>query len=152
MRQSVDACTNRFADKRQSISLRLPDRPVRLTADALKLGRVVCNLLTNASKYTPQDGRVEVELVCASEGAVLSVCDSGIGLKRDALRRVFDLFHQEESGSASRQGGLGIGLALVKQIVELHGGTVEAHSDGPSLGSTFVVRLPGAKADLAPSP
>lgn len=151
VRQSVDACTNRFADKRQSISLRLPDRPVRLTADALKLGRVVCNLLTNASKYTPHDGRVEVELVCASDGAVLSVCDSGIGLKRDALRRVFDLFHQEESGSASRQGGLGIGLALVKQIVELHGGTVEAHSDGPGLGSTFVVRLPSAKADVAPS-
>jgi PAS domain S-box-containing protein len=147
VRQSVDACANRFADKQQSIGLCLPERPVRLSADALKLGRVMCNLLTNASKYTPQGGRIEVELVCSREGAVLSVSDSGIGLKRDAQQRVFDLFFQEEGGSASRQGGLGIGLALVKQIVELHGGTVEAHSDGPGLGSTFVVRLPGARGE-----
>ncbi|MBL0419934.1 PAS domain-containing sensor histidine kinase [Ramlibacter sp. AW1] len=142
VRDALDTCAPALQERQQVASVLLPERPVQVMGDALKLRRVLVNLLTNASKYTPVQGRVEVRLEESGPRAVLCVADDGIGLSRAALDRVFDLFSQEQEGTGLRQGGLGIGLALVRQLVELHGGTVEAHSEGPGQGASFVVRLP----------
>lgn len=150
VRDAIDACAPAVSGKSQQLSVLMPDRPVVVEGDALKLRRVLVNLLANASKYTPPQGRIELKLASGA-CATVSVSDNGIGLGRDALERVFDLFSQEPAGTGLRQGGLGIGLALVKQLVELHGGSVEARSDGPGLGSSFVLRLPvSARADAVP--
>lgn len=111
-------------------------------ADPARLEQIIENLLTNAAKYTPTGG--QIELACESSGdeEVLLVRDNGIGIARQMLPRVFDLFAQEDTRLDRTQGGLGIGLTVVRRLVELHGGRIEAHSDGPDRGSEFVVRLP----------
>ena len=108
------------------------------------------NLLNNAAKYTePGAGRIWVEVAADGAEAVVSVRDNGLGISCDALAYVFDMFRQVDHSLERAQGGLGIGLTLVRRLVELHGGTVNAQSDGPGLGSTFVVRLPLAGAAMA---
>src|SRR5690606_24290090 len=104
---------------------------------------VAANLLHNAGRYTPAGGRLSLSLRAEGGHAVLSVADTGVGIAREDLDRVFEMFAQ---GGAPGSGGLGIGLALVRGIVELHGGRVEAHSDGPGRGSEFRVLLPLASA------
>jgi CheY-like chemotaxis protein len=120
----------------------LPDEPVWLPADPARLTQVFGNLLTNAAKYMEDGGVVEVEAQVDGPRVVLRVRDRGVGIPAEMLPRVFDLFTQVGSALDRAQGGLGIGLSLVKSLVELHGGQVEARSGGPGSGSEFVVRLP----------
>jgi CheY-like chemotaxis protein len=108
------------------------------------------NLLGNAAKYTAEGGHIQLELLQEAHEAVLRVRDSGIGIEPQLLPRIFDLFTQAEQGLARSQGGLGLGLSLVRSLVEMHGGRVEARSPGPGQGSEFIVRLPAAEAP-APS-
>jgi CheY-like chemotaxis protein/anti-sigma regulatory factor (Ser/Thr protein kinase) len=103
---------------------------------------VISNLLNNAAKYTDPGGTIELRTTRDGDQLVVAVKDSGSGIPRDMLPRIFDLFTQVDRTADRAQGGLGIGLTLVKTLVEMHGGTVEAHSDGPGHGSTFTIRLP----------
>ena len=113
-------------------------------ADPTRLEQVISNLLDNAFKYTPQGGDIRINASRDDGNVVLEIRDSGVGIGADLLPHVFDVFVQGESSLDRAQGGLGIGLALVRQLIELHGGSIEAHSDGPGLGSAFIVRLPSA--------
>lgn len=121
--------------------LQPPSRLV-LDADRGRLAQVFVNLLSNAAKYTDPGGQIELRVVGEGGHAVISVRDTGIGIPSHRLENVFEMFSQEEPALARSRGGLGIGLALTRQLVELHGGTVVAHSDGPGKGSVFTVRLP----------
>jgi PAS domain S-box-containing protein len=114
----------------------------RITGDAGRLQQVVWNLLSNAIKFTPRSGRVELQMESVDHQIRITVNDTGKGIESEFLPFVFDRFRQSDSSSARRFGGLGLGLSLVKQLVELHGGTVEAASDGPGCGATFTVTLP----------
>jgi CheY-like chemotaxis protein/anti-sigma regulatory factor (Ser/Thr protein kinase) len=111
-------------------------------ADITRLCQIVANLLNNAAKYTPEGGHIQVLAEREGNEAAITVRDSGIGLTQDMLPRVFDMFAQVDRSMERAQGGLGIGLALVKRLVEMHRGSVSAASDGPDRGCTFVVRLP----------
>jgi PAS domain S-box-containing protein len=135
-------------ERGQRLVVTLPREPVRLEADPIRLAQVLSNLLNNAAKYS-DPGR-EIRLACAlRDGEVLmSVEDQGIGIAPDMLQNIFDIFSQSSAGLDRAQGGLGIGLSLVQGLVELHGGGVEARSDGPGKGSTFVVRLPRAAPEV----
>jgi signal transduction histidine kinase len=124
------------------LSVSLPDGPVPMEADAARLEQVFANLLSNAAKYTEPGGRIAVEAALEGDQAVVRVRDTGIGIAPELLPRVFDLFAQAERSLDRSQGGLGIGLTLVRRLVELHGGSVAALSAGTGLGSEFVVRLP----------
>jgi signal transduction histidine kinase len=115
---------------------------VMVNGDMTRLQQIITNLLSNAIKYTPAGGSIHVSVKCEGEDAVLRVQDTGIGISPDLLPQVFELFVQGDPGSARVRTGLGIGLAVVRRLVELHGGTVEASSDGAGQGSTFTVRLP----------
>jgi CheY-like chemotaxis protein/anti-sigma regulatory factor (Ser/Thr protein kinase) len=115
---------------------------VRVQADATRLQQVVTNLLDNAVKYTPPQGRVDITVASDGPDAVLTVRDTGVGIRPDVLPVIFDLFVQGSDSMARSAGGLGLGLTIVKRLVELHGGTVSASSPGPNRGSEFVVRLP----------
>ncbi len=112
-----------------------------------RLRQVVCNLVSNAVKFTPAGGAVEVRLAFASPHIVLSVTDDGVGISPDFMPFVFDRFRQAEAGAARAHGGLGLGLAIARNLVELHGGTIHAESRGPGLGARFEVRLPVALLD-----
>jgi signal transduction histidine kinase/ActR/RegA family two-component response regulator len=139
--------TNPLLQKRhQALELELPQEPLHVSGDAVRLAQVLGNLLTNAAKFTPPDGRIWLRLRRAGGEVEVVVEDSGAGIAPDLLPRVFDLFSQGEQPIDRRGGGLGLGLAIVKTLVQLHGGSVSAHSDGLGRGSRFVVRLPGAEA------
>jgi signal transduction histidine kinase/ActR/RegA family two-component response regulator len=114
----------------------------RLEADPTRLRQVIGNLIHNAVKFTPPSGRIDVRADCRDDILVLTVSDTGVGISADLLPQVFDLFTQAERSLDRSHGGLGIGLTVVKRLVEMHGGTVDAASDGPGLGSKFTVRLP----------
>ena len=121
-------------------------RAGQITGDAGRLQQVVWNLLSNAIKFTPRSGRVELRMESADNQVRITVSDTGKGIEPEFMPFVFDRFRQSDSSSSRRFGGLGLGLSLVKQLVELHGGTVEAASDGPSCGATFSVTLPQSAA------
>ena len=137
---------------RHRLSVTLPDGPVAIEADAVRMSQVIGNLLTNAAKYTAPGGRIalDVALDPAPEGdaVVIAVADDGIGIPAEALGAVFEMFTQVAKNIDRANGGLGIGLSLVKKLVELHGGTVRAASPGPGQGSTFTIRLPLAAQGL----
>lgn len=140
-----------IAQRRHRLDVSLPPRPVWLQADAARLEQVVVNLLTNAAKYTDAGGRIALTVQQDHDVMVLRVRDSGVGIDPELLPHVFDLFIQAERSLDRSQGGLGIGLSLVRRLVELHGGTVQAVSV-PGQGSEFVVRLPIADADAQAAP
>ena len=127
------------------LTVLLPDESLPLEADPVRLAQVLSNLLTNAAKYTDRNGSIRVTAVRDGDEAVVRVIDNGIGLAPDMLPHVFELFVQADHSSTKAQGGLGIGLTLVKNLVEMHGGSVTAHSPGLGQGCEFVVRLPLAK-------
>ncbi|MFC0679399.1 response regulator [Lysobacter korlensis] len=136
-----------------AFEINAPEAPVFVSGDRTRLIQVVANLLNNAAKYTPDGGRLRLELGTEEEKAVVRVVDNGVGIPRELLPRVFDLFTQAERTPDRSQGGLGVGLALVKSVVQLHGGKVEASSEGELCGSVFTVRLPLSHApDEAPAP
>jgi CheY-like chemotaxis protein len=118
----------------------------------VRIAQVLANLLNNASKYTDRGGRIWLTAEEDGSEIVLRVRDTGVGIAADQLPRVFDLFTQLDRTYDRAQGGLGIGLTLVRSLVELHGGQVEAHSEGPGRGSEFVVRLPGHLTPPLPDP
>ncbi len=129
--------------RRHSIAVLQPTRPLLVEADPVRLDQVLMNLLTNAAKYTPEGGHLRVEAGEKEGQLELRVSDDGIGFLPEASSRLFTPFEQLGGGRDYATGGLGIGLALVKGLVQLHGGTVSASSEGPGKGATFVVRLPG---------
>jgi PAS domain S-box-containing protein len=144
--RAVEAVQSLIDSQRHELSVRLTEQSLALDADPVRLAQVVVNLLTNAAKYTEPGGRIEVEANGGGGSAVLIVRDNGIGIPFDTLPRIFDLFVQVDHAAVRSQGGLGIGLTLVRNLIELHNGTIEARSDGPGKGSEFIVRLPLAKA------
>jgi PAS domain S-box-containing protein len=124
------------------LSLKLPDKQLLIYADANRLTQVLSNLLNNAAKFTPRQGQIELEVANTASEVVVIVSDSGIGIPQDKLDLIFDMFAQIHENSAYGQTGLGIGLTLVKRLVEMHGGTVTAESRGRNLGTTFCITLP----------
>lgn len=120
----------------------LPDRPVFLNGDGTRLAQILSNLLNNAAKYTNRGGRVSLAARVEERVLVLSVADNGIGIAPDMLQQVFDMFVQVDSTLERTNAGLGVGLSLARRLVELHGGSIEAHSGGVNRGSEFTVRLP----------
>ncbi|AWM35598.1 Autoinducer 2 sensor kinase/phosphatase LuxQ [Gemmata obscuriglobus] len=140
--RAVETARPLIESRRHELIVSVPPDPIPLDADPTRLTQIFGNLLNNAAKYTDPGGRIELSAAREGGGAVVRVRDNGIGLSPEMLLRAFDLFTQEPRTLDRAQGGLGIGLTLVRNLVELHGGSVEAHSAGPGRGSEFVVRLP----------
>jgi two-component system, sensor histidine kinase len=130
------------AGKFKDHALSVDAEPVWVNADVVRVQQVVANLLNNAVKYTPAGGSIHVSVKPEGDQAVLRVQDTGIGLSPDLVPRMFELFVQGDAGAERVRSGLGIGLAVVRRLVELHEGTVQVSSDGPGSGSTFTLRLP----------
>src|SRR5262249_3939791 len=128
--------------RRHALTVDLPPEPVRLEADPTRLEQVLSNLLNNAAKYTDHGGHIWLSARQEGGELVLGVKDTGVGILPDMLARIFEPFVQSDRVLHHSQGGLGIGLTLVRRLVEMHGGTVTAHSDGPGKGTAFLVRLP----------
>ncbi|NML62886.1 PAS domain-containing protein [Massilia sp. RP-1-19] len=138
--------------RRHQLTVHTPPEPAYVLGDQKRLTQVMTNLLNNAAKYTPLDGSIVVAVELDGGVVRMRVTDNGIGMTPDVLARAFELFSQAERTSDRSQGGLGIGLALVKSLVELHGGTVSAHSDAIGEGSTFTLCLPRIAAQAAVKP
>ncbi|MFL6276161.1 MAG: PAS domain S-box protein [Blastocatellia bacterium] len=128
--------------RKHRLTVALPEQPLRLEGDTTRLTQVVSNLLHNAAKFTPEGGQIWLAAEADAGHVVLRVRDTGVGIAEDLLPHVFDLFRQADDSLDRSAGGLGIGLTLVRRLLELHGGKVEAYSDGAGRGSEFVVRLP----------
>ncbi len=128
--------------RRHRLTPLIPDKPIWLYADPARVEQIVVNLLTNAAKYTPEGGEISLTLHQEENQAVVRVRDTGIGITPELLPRIFDLFTQADQALDRSQGGLGVGLALVKALVEMHNGRVQARSAGLDQGSEFIVGLP----------
>jgi signal transduction histidine kinase/CheY-like chemotaxis protein len=133
--------------RRQSLEVEVPRVGLCVCSDAARLAQVFANLVTNAAKYSDPGSRIRVKAQRLDDRICVSVRDEGIGIQADLIDQIFDLFHQEGRGLDRAQGGLGLGLAIVRNLVLMHEGTVEARSDGPGKGSTFVVELPVCVSD-----
>jgi PAS domain S-box-containing protein len=142
---AIEASTPLMEMGRHELSVRIPREPLLLDADPTRLAQIFSNLLNNAAKYTSPGGRVEVDVRRDGSEAVVAIGDTGIGLSESSIASVFDMFSQVGNRRDSAQGGLGIGLSLVRSLVELHGGKVSVSSPGEGLGSVFEVRLPLAQ-------
>ena len=139
---AVESSRALIAARKHELIESLPEEPVWLEVDPVRLAQVIANLLNNAAKYTPDRGHIWLLARIEGEEAVIRIRDDGMGISPEMLPRIFDLFSQEERTLAQSQGGLGIGLTLVKTLVEMHGGSITATSEGTGKGSEFVVRLP----------
>jgi CheY-like chemotaxis protein len=146
VQSAVDTARPLYDDRRQSLSLELPTQPVYLQADAMRLAQVFANLLNNAAKYSDPGSRVSLRAGVSGSSVRVEVEDHGIGISARMLDKLFEMFAQGEESPTRSPSGLGVGLALAKRLVELHGGSIEARSAGVGLGSELTVRLP-----LAPS-
>jgi len=144
---ALDVCAPSITNAGHRLSVELPGTPMPLVCDPTRVVQVICNLLSNAVKYTPPGGHITIAARRRERLFEISVRDTGMGIPSDMLARVFDMFTQVPHAIERSQGGLGIGLTLVKRLVELHGGSVEARSGGPGLGAEFIVRLPERMAD-----
>jgi CheY-like chemotaxis protein/two-component sensor histidine kinase len=161
LRTAVDTSRPLIDRAGHTLQVELPDEPIAVSGDAVRLTQVFANLLTNAAKYTSDGGRIWLHATREGSRVVVSVRDNGIGISPSHLGTVFDMFVQVDRSDRLSQGGLGIGLTLVKTLVRLHGGRVEARSEGVGTGSEFVVELPlvaepvtaaGSNWALAPLP
>ena len=150
--QATETVMPRMKERRQTLAVELPSSPVVLEADGVRLTQVFTNLLANASKYTGDDGAVRLAVAVDGRDASVTVADNGTGIGAEVLPHIFDLFTQGPRSLARSEGGLGVGLNVVHNLVAMHGGRVRAHSDGVGLGATFTVTLPVAQAALAPPP
>jgi len=142
--QAVESTAPLLEQMRHQLSVTVAARGLAVDADEVRLAQVVSNLLTNAARYTAPRGRIEVSAARDGDDVVLTVRDNGMGIDSSLLPHVFDMFVQGPRDSDRAQGGLGLGLSLVRSLTDLHGGTVAAHSAGQGQGSTFTVRLPAA--------
>jgi signal transduction histidine kinase len=140
--RTAETARRLLAGRQHRLTVSLPQEFIFLEADPLRLEQVLMNLLCNAAKFTDPGGQIRLSAAKEDGQVVLRVRDNGRGIAPGLLPRVFDRFHQLPGPTAQRMGGLGIGLALVKSLVELHGGSVAAYSDGPGTGAEFVVRFP----------
>jgi signal transduction histidine kinase len=140
--QAVEAVESMLTSRDQQFVVKLPNAPIHVDADLSRLVQVIANLLNNASKYTPSGGGIWLTAASENGQAVIRVRDSGMGIPKDMLRRVFDLFTQVDGSQQYASGGMGIGLTLVQRLVEQHGGKVTCQSGGAGQGSEFIVRLP----------
>ncbi len=147
---AVEASRPLIETKRHALTLDVEPTPLWLHADITRVAQVVSNLLNNAAKYTPDGGRIMLSAHAAGSEAVVSISDNGVGIPAGMLPRIFDLFTQAEKRDERSRGGLGIGLALARQLVELHGGSIEVASPGAGMGSTFTVHLPLQRAGAEP--
>lgn len=152
---SIEALAPFLEEREANVEMNLPDEELLVDGDPARLQQIAVNLLSNAVRYSPPRANVVVEVDVETDHCVLRVRDQGSGISAKMLPHIFELFVQSDQGLERAQGGLGIGLTLVKKIVELHGGKVEAHSDGVDKGSTFTVRLPRstemrARSDASP--
>ena len=145
---AVESAQPIIASRGQELTVVMPAQAMIVEGDSCRLTQVFANLLINAAKFTHHGGRIRVAVERESEWALVRVRDSGIGISPDMLARVFDAYVQAERGSAASKGGLGLGLALARHLIELHGGTVNAYSEGAGRGSEFVVRLPAPGAQV----
>ena len=139
---ALETCLPIIEARHHDLKVSISDESLPLNVDAGRITQVIGNLLTNAAKYTPPNGKIYLSISRDEECAVITIRDEGIGIPEEALPHIFDMFNQVEVHRPQAEGGLGIGLALVRTLVQLHGGTVTATSGGNRLGSTFVVRLP----------
>jgi PAS domain S-box-containing protein len=140
--QAIETSRPLIEGRKHRLEVKQPGEPVRVLADPTRLAQVILNLLNNAAKYTEEGGRIWLTVERAAREAVIRVRDNGLGIPREMLPRIFDLFTQVDRTLDRAQGGLGIGLMLVRRLVQMHGGSVAAASDGPGRGSEFTVRLP----------
>jgi PAS domain S-box-containing protein len=144
--QAVETVRPLMQERGHALTVVLPQEPISFRGDATRLAQVFGNLLHNAAKYSADGGRIALTAAREDGQVVVRVRDNGMGIARDVLPHIFEPFAQGDRALDRAQGGLGIGLTLVRRLVEMHGGTVAAHSDGPGLGSEFVVRLPAEPA------
>jgi CheY-like chemotaxis protein len=142
IRQAVETCRPLLDGARHELQIDLPPQPVYLDADPIRLAQVFSNLLNNACKFTEAGGRIRIVAACHDRDVTVSVEDNGIGIPPDQLEPIFGMFSQVDTSLERSRSGLGIGLTLVKTVVDLHGGRVEARSDGLGKGSRLVVVLP----------
>jgi len=148
---AIDSCIPAMDAKLQHLRVQLPHGPLVVNGDPVRLDQIFRNLLDNATKYTHKGGGIALTAVVIHQAVVLTVSDNGIGIAAEALQRVFDLFVQDPRAIAVHGGGLGIGLAVVRELVEAHGGSVVASSSGHDLGSEFVVTLPVVADESLPA-
>jgi signal transduction histidine kinase len=142
LRAALDAVGPTAYAKHQSLTATLPEEPVVVAGDRERLQQVFWNLLSNALKYTPQQGQIDVVLAASNGDVDVTVRDTGVGIAPDVLPHVFERFRQGEGGPTRQFGGLGLGLAIVRHLTEMHGGAVRAFSRGTGHGATFTVTLP----------
>jgi PAS domain S-box-containing protein len=152
--QAVEACRPLIDSFDQELDMNLTDQPVHLDADPVRLAQVFGNLINNACKYTERNGHISVSAEQLEHEVVVKVKDDGMGIPAEKLQQVFEMFAQVDHSLEQSHGGLGIGLTLAKRLVEMHGGSIKALSDGPGQGSEFIVRLPTrvATSDIESSP
>ncbi len=141
--RAVEAVRPLMEARHHSLTVELPQREIMLEVDAIRIAQVIQNLMVNAIKYTPEQGRITLSARTEASTLIISVKDNGIGLTPEAMSHIFELFAQDEG--ANRESGLGIGLTLARSLVEMHGGKISATSEGRNKGSTFSFTLPGAR-------
>jgi signal transduction histidine kinase len=142
IKSAVETSRPAIESARHELTVNLPSQPVLLDADPLRLAQALSNLLNNSAKYTEAGGCISLTAEQEGDQVTIRVRDTGIGISGDVLPHLFKMFVQATRSVERSQGGLGIGLSVVKGLVEMHGGTVEASSEGPGKGSVFIVRLP----------
>jgi two-component system, chemotaxis family, CheB/CheR fusion protein len=150
LEQAVEMERHRIEGKRQRLTMSVSADPVTVSGDPVRLAQIIGNVLNNASKYTPVDGAIRLSLGVEGEDAVLVVTDNGVGIPPDKIEAIFELFVQANPSLARTEGGLGIGLTLVRHLVELHGGRIEARNE-PRGGARFIVRLPLVAPESRPA-
>jgi PAS domain S-box-containing protein len=142
VRNAVETSEPLIQAGRHRLSVSLPEEPLWLEGDPVRLAQILANLLNNAAKYTDEGGKISVHARRRDDAVIVSVLDNGVGIAADALPRMFEMFSRGDRSSGRSQDGLGIGLALSRRLAQMHGGTIDAHSEGPGKGSEFTVRLP----------
>jgi CheY-like chemotaxis protein/anti-sigma regulatory factor (Ser/Thr protein kinase) len=147
-RDTVEGYRETLRNAGLALEVDLPDSPAPVHGDRLRLSQAISNLLHNATKFTAPGGKITVKLTCDGHRAEISVCDTGVGIPPEILPHVFEVFTQADHSLDRAQGGLGVGLAVVRGLIEMHGGEVEAHSPGTGQGTELRLRLPLLQQDL----
>lgn len=142
VKSAVDATDALIKEKAHEVTVMLPPQRIFVEADPVRITQIISNLLSNAARYTPIGGHIRLSVIQKEQDVIISVKDTGVGIPSEMLHRIFDIFTQVDHSTEQSRSGLGIGLMVVKQLAELHGGSVKAHSEGPGKGSEFVVQLP----------